>query len=198
MCTHRQAHSLLPGPRQSATPASLPAFIVGVGNLAQRKPQRAVEQARRRHPLGSASSLQPSSLQTRGFFASRPHGPKGAAHTAAVRPLAHRVAAGGCGLQLAGAWGRSGSQCGAEMQSRRQSLEEPQTPGGKDATRLEGAWNHGRGWFVVSGPGPRRSFPVASPQRSALPRPSSPTLESRRQTDHRPRGRCHQRPSNYR
>lgn len=147
------AESLLPGPCQSVTPASLPAFIVGVDNLAQRKPQGPVEQVRRHHPPVSASSLQPSSLETRGFFASRPHGPRGAAHTAAVRPLAHRVVT----EAVASRWREPVGVRGHGAERRRRagdtSLEEPQTPGRKDAMRLEGAQNNGRGLFLVSGPG---------------------------------------------
>lgn len=114
-----------------------------------------------------------SSLETRGFFASHPHSPTGAAHTAAVRPLAHLVVTRGRGLQLAGSlWAfevmvRSGDAEPATRPWRRQTL------GRKDTTRMEGAQNNGEGLVphFRSGmkgqlPGPWVSLPVVSHQQS--------------------------------
>ena len=97
----------------------------------------------------------------------------GAAHTAAVRPLAHHVVTGGRGLQLAGSlWAfgvtvQSGDAEPATRPGRRQ------TPGRKHATRMEGAQNNGEGlvphfWSRVKGqlPEPWVSLPVVFHQQS--------------------------------
>ena len=194
-CTHANTwtHSLLPGPRHSVTPASLPAFIVGVNNLAQCKPQRPVEQVRRHHPPVSASSLQRAQLKRGDSLPPTPTAQwELLTQQLSVRlPTTWWPEAGASSWQ--GACGRSGSRYRAETQSQQHvpggdRRRAENTPRGRKEPRTTE-----RGWFLVSGPGWRGSFRgPGSAYRwsftSSLPRPFSPTLilgitQSRQTTD---------------